>query len=147
MARPDGAHRPAVDLLLVIANRAAATEQTNLATNLPLLFEELRARLVALPDLHIGVTTSAMGAGAHTSQIPIARAPTAGAWWLRAARDAHITDGRAYIDATADGASGNFRWARRAACSVRPSGDACPGGSANRAGDAVRRGHLPRAGP
>jgi len=58
----------AVDLLFIVDNsNSMFQEQENLTRNFPRFMEVLRSLPGGLPDLHIGITTTDLGAGAHHS--------------------------------------------------------------------------------
>src|SRR2546430_10550292 len=63
--------RFALDLLFVLSDRATmAPVQRSLQKWFPEFLASLRQPLGELPDLHIGVITSSLGAGAFTTALP-----------------------------------------------------------------------------
>src|SRR5262249_23863876 len=66
-----------VDILFVIED-LDTVEQQNLVSNLPVLINQLESLPAGLPDVHIAVTTSSMGAGAFTSSVPRCMTPDGG---------------------------------------------------------------------
>jgi hypothetical protein len=76
-AGPDAGPPSAVDLLFVIED-TDTTEEENLAFNMPALVNALKNAPSGAADLHIGVTTVSLGAGAFTSSIPGCMTPDDG---------------------------------------------------------------------
>ena len=60
---------PKLDILFVVDNSGSMSqEQASLTVNLPLLLDQVAARVGALPDLHIGVVSSSVGIGGYSAQ-------------------------------------------------------------------------------
>jgi hypothetical protein len=68
-----------LDVLFVVDDSSSMqTVQANLAANFPTFIHVLQELPTGLPDVHIGVTTSSMGAGAFTAAVPGCGTPDAG---------------------------------------------------------------------
>src|SRR5262245_30025985 len=65
-----------IDILFVIDNSQSMTpEQQLLVANFPVFINVLKTLPAGLPNVHIAVTTSDMGAGAFTSSVMGCQAP------------------------------------------------------------------------
>jgi hypothetical protein len=102
-------------LFMVDDSTSMTTVQQNLVANFPVFINVLKSLPSGLPDVHIAVTTSNMGAGAFTSSVPGCTAPDLGQFISapRASTDpicttARITDGKSFIEASMNGAVKNF---------------------------------------
>jgi len=59
--------RPAVDLLFVLDNSdTMANEQQTLSDQFPVMIERITKAMGGMPDLHVGVVTTDLGAGSYT---------------------------------------------------------------------------------
>src|SRR5215831_3171607 len=86
-----------VDVLFVIKDsREATVVQQNLVANFPAFVAGLRSSDNGLPNLHVGVTTTSMGAGAFTATVPTCQTPDLGnlVHDVRAATDPVCTSAR-----------------------------------------------------
>jgi hypothetical protein len=106
-----------LDLVFLIDDSSSMTTiQQTLAANFPTFLRALRDGLGGtLPDLHIGVVTSDMGAGAFTSSVPGCTIPDLGAFVSapRAAtsavcQTARLTGAQPYISSSGNGTVNNF---------------------------------------
>src|SRR5262252_3841425 len=103
-------------LFLVDDSSSMDTSQQNLTMNFPVFINVLKTLPAGLPNVHIAVTTSSMGAGAFTqSGIPGCGVGDAGnfVYQVRASVDPtcpqnQITDGRHFIESFAGGTQNNF---------------------------------------
>src|SRR5262249_42786113 len=105
-----------LDLLFVIADSPSmAPVQQHVVQSFPYFLQELRQPLGALPDLHIGILTGNMGAGAYTPVVPGCERPDGGnlVAQARAATDvlcetARIQGSAQFLEVLGDGSWGNF---------------------------------------
>src|SRR5215831_5757723 len=102
-------------LFLVDDSSSMDTSQRNLTMNFPVFINVLKTLPAGLPNVHIAVTTSSMGAGAFTQSVPGCMTPDLGnfVYQVRAATDAvcstaRITDGKHFIESLNNGAQNNF---------------------------------------
>jgi hypothetical protein len=106
-----------MDLLFMVDDSSSMTPvQQNLAQNFPVFINVLQQLPGGLPNIHIAVTTSSMGAGAFTSSVPGCMNADDGNFvnQVRAAADpalcttSHLNDGEHFIIASQDGSANNF---------------------------------------
>src|SRR5262245_57614282 len=68
-----------IDILFLIDNSGSMGDvQTNLVQNFPVFIDVLKNLPSGLPNVHIGITTSSMGAGAFTSTVQSCQTPDLG---------------------------------------------------------------------
>ena len=68
-----------LDLLFMVDDSSSMTTvQQNLAVNFPRLIDQLQQLPGGLPNVHIGIVTSSMGAGGFTSSVPGCTSPDLG---------------------------------------------------------------------
>ena len=105
-----------LDVLFMIDDSSSMTTvQQNLVANFPVFINVLKSLPSGLPNVHIGVTTSSMGAGAFTASVPGCMTPDLGNLisTVRAATDpvcssARITDSRHFIESLNNNSTNNF---------------------------------------
>src|SRR5262249_50432779 len=105
-----------LDILFLIDDSSSMdTAQTNLVDNFPVFINVLKTLPAGLPNVHIAVTTSSMGAGAFTGQIMGCGTGDQGNFvsQVRASTNPmcptnRITDGRHFIESFGNGAQNNF---------------------------------------
>ncbi len=102
-------------LFLVDDSLSMAPIQTKLVQNFPVFINVLESLPAGLPNVHIAVTTSSMGAGAFTSQVQGCTTPDLGnfVYQPRASTNplcatAQITDGRHFIESMNNNTQNNF---------------------------------------
>src|SRR5215471_13080204 len=102
-----------LDLLFMVDDSSSmSTVQYNLAENFPVFIQELQQLPGGLPNVHIGVVTSSMGAGAFTTSVPGCMAPDNGSF-IDLSRTvgncaAQLNPGEHFIVANSDGSANNF---------------------------------------
>jgi hypothetical protein len=105
-----------MDLLFMVDDSSSMTPvQQNLAQNFPVFINVLQQLPGGLPNIHIAVTTSSMGAGAFTASVPGCMSPDSGnfVYQARASIDpacqtSRLDDGAHFIIANQDGSANNF---------------------------------------
>jgi hypothetical protein len=101
-----------MDLVFMIDDSSSMTTvQQNLAQNFPTFIQVLQQLPGGLPNVHIGIVTSSMGAGAFTASVPGCTSPGGGRF-IDAPRvvscSAQLNSGQHFIVANADGSANNF---------------------------------------
>ena len=101
-----------MDLVFMVDDSSSMTPvQQNLAQNFPTFIQVLQQLPGGLPNVHIGVVTSSMGAGAFTASVPGCLSPDGGKF-VDAPRvvscNAALNAGEHFIVANADGSANNF---------------------------------------
>jgi len=105
-----------MDLLFMVDDSSSMTTvQQNLGMNFPVFINVLQQLPGGLPNIHIAITTSSMGAGAFTSSVPGCMAPDDGSFidQIRSATDpacqtSRLNPGEHYFIASQDGSTNNF---------------------------------------
>jgi hypothetical protein len=105
-----------LDILFMVDDSSSMTTvQTNLVANFPVFINVLKTLPAGLPNVHLAVTTSNMGAGAYTSSVPGCTSPDLGnfVYAVRAATDpvcqsAKINNNLHFIEALNNASQVNY---------------------------------------